>query len=420
MGIWKLMRENLRVDRFGWMNLAKACRPAGVYLREGTAAAICLLAGIPYLTVMGCTKKEHEERPMPRSDVRAEFSFDGGQKHIFLPVVADGKSFRFVLDTGCGPIICGESVKSALGKFKGRSKLWSIDAFQFEADLYEAPEEFRVGPIRIRGLVAYVDDFRAHEFVDCDGLLGMDVLQHFILQIDLARSKVVFLDKETKHGDGWGHKIDLDLRNGGVPFISSKIYETNVDFMVDTGLPDIGYLSGDVFRAICSQRHLDLLPGEMIPVSESKPRVQVNAIAPTVSIGPLEYQNLLFCQRESCVLGMDFLRLHEKITFDFQGRCMYLLPRTVGQIVMNEIGMRIHKGGSDLILYVMGDASPAYRAGVRSNDVLLTIDEKDVTTCGLHEIAALLKQRPGNGLRLGVKRGEQAEELTFRISPSSE
>ena len=59
--------------------------------------------------------------------------------------------------------------------------------------------------------------------------------------------------------------------------------------------------------------------------------------------------------------------------------------------------------------------SPAYIAGVRRGDILKRVNGKDVSRLKLHEVIQSIQKKPGQKLRLTVRRGEDAYTFEFRL-----
>ena len=71
--------------------------------------------------------------------------------------------------------------------------------------------------------------------------------------------------------------------------------------------------------------------GKVVPIrgnsrDESTVLETIEMIATTFSVAGLQYNNWLFGDRNRSVLGMDFLKAHKKVVFDFPNGYLYLVP----------------------------------------------------------------------------------------------
>lgn len=76
------------------------------------------------------------------------------------------------------------------------------------------------------------------------------------------------------------------------------------------------------------------------------------------------------------------------------------------QIALDEAGDRIR------VLVPIED-SPAARAGLQPNDVILAIDDAPTTGMGLDEAAALMRGESGSSVRLGMQRGKRQFDVVL-------
>jgi carboxyl-terminal processing protease len=60
---------------------------------------------------------------------------------------------------------------------------------------------------------------------------------------------------------------------------------------------------------------------------------------------------------------------------------------------------------------------PAYRAGLRAGDRIVSIDDEPVRGCSGREVVARLRGEVGSRVRLGVLRGDERLDLVIERAP---
>jgi hypothetical protein len=251
-------------------------------------------------------------------------------EHIFLPVSVNGRSYRFVLDTGCNMVSFGCSLKKELGDpIEKTSVLLLYGGGRVDAEVRPAPRQFSVGSLAI-------DVPRVHVFDDpafSDGILGMDLLRRFSVEIDFDSGEVVFREPSHKAEvrEGYGVKFS---KLEPVPFVKVEMAGMAVEMLLDTGHPGDSFLDHDVFKQIVHRTGQSKIVGKVVPIGdggrdESTVLETIEVIATTFSVAGLQYNNAVFGDRNHSALGMAFLKAHKKVVLDFPNGDLYLVPRAV-------------------------------------------------------------------------------------------
>jgi C-terminal processing protease CtpA/Prc len=117
------------------------------------------------------------------------------------------------------------------------------------------------------------------------------------------------------------------------------------------------------------------------------------------------------------LLGYSFLR-HYRVALDFPRRVMWLDPladdRDERPYEYSHVGVQLERRGADVVVAGVLDGSPAARAGIRVDDVLVALDGAPVAPRDLNETTRALEGPPGSHVRLTVRRdgGEHGYRLT--------
>jgi uncharacterized protein (TIGR03067 family) len=78
------------------------------------------------------------------------------------------------------------------------------------------------------------------------------------------------------------------------------------------------------------------------------------------------------------------------------------------------VGMALQGGGKELLVSQVLDGSPAKKAGLKKDDVLLQVGATEATDLRT-AVEAVRRARPGSQLTLRVRRGGEERDLTVRV-----
>jgi carboxyl-terminal processing protease len=79
------------------------------------------------------------------------------------------------------------------------------------------------------------------------------------------------------------------------------------------------------------------------------------------------------------------------------------------------IGIEVETRNEQLIVLAPIDGSPADRAGIRSGDVVVSVDGRDPAAESLDKLVKRLRGAPGSRVKLGVRRQKAPDLLTFDL-----
>ena len=159
------------------------------------------------------------------------------------------------------------------------------------------------------------------------GVLGMDCLRHYCIQLDFEAGKTRFLDADPMDAAQLGQAFPLTFR-WGCPFIhhSNLIGREVTNLLIDAGDNKDGALNSELFRREVRRRTLRV---EGDTVDGKKPE---HAWLPKCVWNGEAYTNLIVGNGDWNVLGLRFLARH-LVTLDFPKRTMYLKQTSIGPLV---------------------------------------------------------------------------------------
>lgn len=246
----------------------------------------------------------------------------------------NGKELLFILDTGCPWTILDKSLEPELGRRTGIRWLnygWLPNTF---AKAYKSPKLY-LGDTQMKlgGSIA-TDDMQRMSFgagrPKCDGILGLDCLRNYCIQLDFAAKRIRFLDPDNLQVEGLGKPFPLkyiwwDLST------RMDICGEDVWFGVDTG----DYGDGTLKNAFLTRMKKG---GIACKVTESKMEsgtIKRQFCFQGLSIGGETYTNLVIHKQSdglnANILGLQFLARH-LVTLNFPKQTMYLKQTSVGPL----------------------------------------------------------------------------------------
>ena len=270
--------------------------------------------------------------------------------HLVIPLhLEGGVELPFLVDTGAPIAVLDKSLASQLGQCLGTDSLWNFGA-KYEASRYAAPRLYLGNTPLITDSNTLASDFigklSARLGRPVMGILGMDCLQHYCVQLDFRAGKMRFLDPNRLKTAKLGQAFPMELSSNGQgdpQWYRLFIRQSNLaggeetDLLVDTGCSDDGLLKPGPFR-----RELEEQRWRM-PV-DAAPDPEPNVVdLPECVWNGATYTNLWLGNGSAAVergsgessLGLRFLARH-LVTFDFPKQTMYLKQTSIGPLGLDE------------------------------------------------------------------------------------
>ncbi|WP_431134341.1 retropepsin-like aspartic protease [Psychroserpens mesophilus] len=126
-----------------------------------------------------------------------ELSFEFEKNKIIIPVEIEGKTYRFLLDTGA-PNIISKEVFEAITPNIVRN-IETSDANDMRENLdFVLIESLKIGSIEFTKQIALVYDLNSSDIFKCfgiDGFIGSNLLKKSIIQINAKKKTLIFTDK---------------------------------------------------------------------------------------------------------------------------------------------------------------------------------------------------------------------------------
>lgn len=226
---------------------------------------------------------------------------------LIVPVrLEGGEELLFILDTGSSFTLLDKSLEPKLGKRTSTASVQSWGTTR-ELPVFAAPRLYLGGAPLITGDYVATDDCKE---MDSDsgrpimGMLGIDCLKHYCIQLDFQAGKMRFLEPEHVNAVQLGKAFPITAVEGR-PWVhhDGLVAGLGTNSLIDTGYSRDGVIA-------------ELGPG----ISYFADRVW----------GGETYTNLLLGNGGN-VLGLRFLARH-LVTLDFLNRTMYLRQQSIGPL----------------------------------------------------------------------------------------
>jgi hypothetical protein len=305
-----------------------------------------------------------------------------------------------------------------LGKQISRERVETPDK-EMPAQLFECPAG-RVGKLNLEvgTPVAAMDLRRIREKCgeEVFGVLGMDWLKRYKIRIDRERNEVQFLKFVDKDA---GKPVSITYDHL-CPFVHMNIRGLDKPelVLVDTG--ECGRIDGSLRK-------------EAFEVLEKAGRLRnVRTISSqtaggrvTCRSGLLEaiewtgdrHVSLRLGESDCSSIGMSYVCQHV-VLFDFPGSMMYVKKgsrfKDPAVELSDRSGLEIVRRGGKLVAESVRTMSPAFDAGIRSGDTIVSVDDKNTAAIPIQLLADRLCEK-GIQIRMVVSGSGGDREVVLRL-----
>lgn len=276
--------------------------------------------GLLWLSIPAWAYSYHP--PLP---AEVEMAKDAGCGNwVFVTLrLENGDVLPCIVDTGCPITLLDKSLESKLGPCLDTGTVLDFGSKQ-EAGRYLAPKLY-LGKTRLQtGGYVFAYNFNKLSWLsnrDIMGILGMDCLQHYCIQLDFKAGKMRFLDPQHLDTNTLGKAFPITLSSKQQsedelvrPYLHHEglLGGTNLELLIDTGDNVDGHIDTGLLRGHYFTRLVHLL------VKEHGLRVS------KCTWDGWTYRKLVVNEApHSNSLGLRFLARH-LVTLDFPDGTLYL------------------------------------------------------------------------------------------------
>jgi hypothetical protein len=191
---------------------------------------------------------------------------------LFVTVrLETGEKLRFIMDTGAPGTLFDKSLEPKLGKRLGEKKIvWS--GGKYDAGVYESPKLFLGDTELMTDHWVRTFDFKLLPYPGPPimGVLGMDCLRHYCIQLDFSARRLRFLEPDNLSSGRWGEAFPLfpyfplSLRRGTFYVHENLVGAKGANTMIDTGCNYDGELTTKLFQQWTNTSNIHV-PGVCFP-----------------------------------------------------------------------------------------------------------------------------------------------------------
>ncbi|HTV40930.1 MAG TPA: hypothetical protein VMF08_10160 [Candidatus Sulfotelmatobacter sp.] len=246
--------------------------------------------------------------------------------------LANGENVPMVMDTGCPTTCLDTSFEPKLGQRIKTDTLWDFGA-KSQINVYAAPKFFlmdtplmKIGPYVVTHDCRQISSEVGHPIM---GILGMDILQNYCIQLDFSSHRVRFLDYSRSNKGGWGAPFDLFEIGDGCFAISNNLVGSKYPgTLIDTGYNQDGWLVHDLFEQWTNPSACLHSPNGVLG-RQRYPALDLRGVDPRLLAGGDSHIKLNG-------IGLRFLARH-LVTLDFPEQTLYLRRTSIGPPVDKEL-----------------------------------------------------------------------------------
>ncbi len=274
------------------------------------------------LLLCSCATEPSAHRSLP-ADVPINRDAGRGSPLIVTVQLDDGQKLPMIVDTGAGATMLDTSLKRRLGTPLGAVPMHSFLGSTTN-NYYTAPKLYLGGAcLRITGTeIVSWDDKKLPPVCfsrQIMGVLGIDVLENYCIQLDFAAGKMRFLDSEHADKSAWGRPFPIAplSEDDSRPAVAGNLFGANdAHSLIDSGWVGDGWLMPNFFQSWTS---------DAVAPANGELRWPYGSFGgkkyPLFSLGVENFP--------SDGIGLDFLARH-LVTLDFPNHTLYLKRQSIG------------------------------------------------------------------------------------------
>ncbi len=267
------------------------------------------------------------------------------------------------------------------------------------------------------------------------GLIGFNLFKDYVVEVNYLNETLTLYKPEFYKYRDRNKDIILPLHfDGNKPFVrtsivTDKLEEVPVKLLVDTGASDALWLSQSSDERIgLPEKHIETFLGKGLSgdLYGTKGRIDGIWVGPLILPQPIvAYPNseiidqLISSNDRNGTIGAEILRRFE-VTIDYRNSRLTLRPtyKLKDEFNYNMSGMEVINPMPGFPIYTITDIrenSPAYFAGLKVNDQILSLNNSNHRSLELNDINLLLQSKENKKIRVKVLRDGEELETSFEL-----
>jgi hypothetical protein len=316
------------------------------------------------------------------------------------------RSVNFVVDTNSSLTVFDKSLISLLGPSLGKLGVETTGSFMI-TDQFQPPP-MTIGTLEVQSgkpvICIDLTELKEAAGIAFDGVLGMDVLSQYVVDIDFDAGELRFLAETPPAIKEQRTSLPLDTKTG-VPTIRVDQPALCNAFRIDTGSSG-SCVERPIFESLLHSQLLDLGPDYAAATPTGSVTAKLGLLK-RLEVGPYSHESLLVESGPMSLLGLSYLSRFNW-TFDFPCGVAYMQPsaKYSEPDQRGTSGLAIKCISSKLIVVGIKPGSPS--AGLVSpGDELISINDQEVGVSDMFQVRELLTAGPAAKVQLGLLRAGQ-------------
>lgn len=355
--------------------------------------------------------------------------FEVVHEKMVIPVEINGKTYRFLVDTGAPNVISKEVYEEIKPQLLQSIEVGDINNKSAMLDLVVL-DKIKLGELVFSSTVALVKDLKNAPVFHCfgvDGLVGSNLFKNAVVHFDWKNKKITLTDKAEKlELNTKPQKLKL-IGAQKAPYVEVSIiregYKKGSEvLLVDTGADgfyDISKRAYDIFKnheGIFEIKDVASGSNSMGIFGSGDKNIQMRVQMKGIKIAGSTFENVLTdtTESENSRLGLDILKFGN-LTLDFKSKKWYY--EGIDNVDLTEKGSKVDLTFIDnkLVVGLVWDES--LKNSIAFGDEIIKLDETDITVLNPCELLILRDEFKPKYIVVKTKDGtlEQIETIAEEL-----
>jgi hypothetical protein len=325
-----------------------------------------------------------------------------GKNRIFIDSVSiNGKpvSGVFVFDTGSGEtVIFSESALSSSLSYKKKWKLqrYSNTYYGKKKTSYGQFSEIQIGELKLKNVEIGIMDWEEFNNPCFEnriiGVIGLDIIKKYHWFFDL-KNQTGYASEEPVNNEGYNY-FDLKKSFSKLYVYTDKTFLKNNPFQKSKYLLDTGNPSSVVIRYEDGKNWKKLPKGVQISMEFSNVITKSLFYPDEVNLNNTNYiKQIQYSSNAKTTLGLGFFQQTKIIIPKGLRKIYYTDLAADTPLYVSKTGFNItKKKNNDIKVYVLYKDSPAERSGLKLGDVILQINNKNLSDIDCLKLNYFMKE----------------------------
>ena len=342
--------------------------------------------------------------------------------HIYIQLrLENGKEIPVIVDTGSTSTVLDKSLEPLLGNCLGTQKADFPFFGERVLNVYRTPKLFLAGtPLLTDRRIFAVDLKMIQEDRPIMGMLGMDCLRNYCLQINFADHKIHFLDPDQPGIGSRAVKYLVKYKSyDGIPWIHGRFFgQSSARWEIDTGC------TADIAPTPKPLREMQVQTSNHLVLFGHKN--STNGFPPEVF---WFYPNIIFNQ-EACtnfmwtdahgnnLIGLRFLSRH-LTTLNFPKRTLYFEPGDAESLADTSNLTNFVGNSFGNAIYAFSTRATQFLADLAKKHQLPGLSENDRGTIAMNQILNGITNYPISVVFVAIKKKDK-HQYHYTVSQPSQ